>query len=817
MLHARTHTDGDFASHRASTTAPPGGGLSTGAAATSDPPPPVHAAADYHTLVLHGPMEHHSNILAWREASQTLVLEVEPDGAGRVDQKALETLLRQHASIPRKIGTFCAASNVTGVREDVDAITAQLHQHGALAFWDYAAAGPHTKIDMNPSREGVDRNALAKDAVFVSPHKYAGGPGSPGLLIVKKELLSNAVPVMPGGGTVFYVTGQWHRYIENPEEREEGGTPNILGIVRCGLVFQLQAAVGHAALEAREAKITRRVLQRLAPSDTIHVLGDTALPKEDAPGSGARLPIFAVMIKPAGSSRFLHWNFVAMLLNDLFGIQSRGGCLCAGPYGHRLLNIPPEAALALEEELLHKKELLRPGFVRISMSYEWTDGDVDYALRALEWVAAHGQRMLADYTFYADTGEYRHRTLRKQSPFRQWLHEISYASGKMEYPSFPASEAPDMEATFSAAEDALAALDAQHYGGGRAQVEPEVLLGLQSEALRGLRWFVGPADVEGQREREHVTSEGKGPGNNVALLPAFPMPVSREPANGAPAADVMPAADKGEAPAPACPLILMRGKRELAPSEMAPAAYVGEGEDGNSGDEDGDAVMGDVVPSDIDGVEGSQRSTRSRDGERKGEGEPPLKRATDTLQAQSRRSEGESSAETLNGGVARPYGKKKKKVEGEGKPSKYNPPSAARARQNQLFPKIPSNLIKPIGKAVREFGMIRAGDRVLLGLSGGKDSLSLLHALVRLQRTLPYRFELGAVTMDPQFPGFDPSPLIGYMKTLGIPYFFESQPLLEAAQKTKPSSICSWCSRMKRALWWQSGRAVSWGDVAGQL
>lgn len=169
-----------------------------------------------------------------------------PDEHGRVDREALRQLLLRYKSRPRRFGSFSAASNVTGVKEDVDAVTALLHQHGALAFWDYAAAASHTGVDMNPkpAESRYDHSLLAKDAVFVSTHKMPGGPGCPGMLLVKKQLLNNPVPSTPGGGAVFYVTGSDHRYLANLEEREEAGTPNILGAIRSGLVIQLMEAVG---------------------------------------------------------------------------------------------------------------------------------------------------------------------------------------------------------------------------------------------------------------------------------------------------------------------------------------------------------------------------------------------------------------------------------------------------------------------------------------------------------------------------------------------------------------------------------------------
>lgn len=185
------------------------------AASGTDQPDSV--AANKLPVVLVGPMEHHSNLLPWRE-SQCTVIEVPPDASGRADLTVLERLLRVHARAPLLVGSFSAAANVTGILERVHVITALLHRHGALAMWDYACAGPHVKIDMNPPGGA----AMAKDAVFLSPHKFPGGPGTPGLLVVKRSLVRDWLPQEPGGGTIHWVNSRGHEYLPTLEEREQG-------------------------------------------------------------------------------------------------------------------------------------------------------------------------------------------------------------------------------------------------------------------------------------------------------------------------------------------------------------------------------------------------------------------------------------------------------------------------------------------------------------------------------------------------------------------------------------------------------------------
>ena len=215
------------------------------------------ADADTTAVVFVGPWEHHSNLLPWRE-SLARVVQIGEDAAGGVDLASLETQLKLYSAggvgTGNKssasdegggkllMGSFSAGSNVTGALADIGAITALLHKYGALSFWDFAAAGPHVKIDMNPSGQGA---ADSLDGAFISPHKFVGGPQCPGVLVLKRHVFDlSEPPEQPGGGTVLYVTGATHRYLDNLEEREEAGTPAIVGAIRCGLVFQLAEAVG---------------------------------------------------------------------------------------------------------------------------------------------------------------------------------------------------------------------------------------------------------------------------------------------------------------------------------------------------------------------------------------------------------------------------------------------------------------------------------------------------------------------------------------------------------------------------------------------
>jgi len=385
-------------------------------------------------VVFVGPYEHHSNLVPWRECGCEVVMVPECPVAKTVDVAALDRALGspQYKNRPLKMGTFTAASNVTGKVCDVDRIAATLHRHGALAFFDYATAAPYASIDVNPPPSELypSPSLVAKDAVFLSPHKMFGGIGGPGVLVVKKRLVSQSnAPNRSGGGTVFYVTASHHRFLSNRVERYEGGTPNVIGIVRVGLAFLLKRKVEErykrirsgsgdscadsdapASLIEYEYATFERVstyLQRHAPNLVLLGSGD----------GGRHLPIFSFLIRHG--RRFLHFNYVCAVLNDVFGIQSRGGCQCSGPYSQRLLGltettiggdeVPNDRNRDIEDALLRFKEraeLVRPGYTRISLPFKGLRSEeVDYVMKALVWVSKHGWKLMPQYRCNHRTGE----------------------------------------------------------------------------------------------------------------------------------------------------------------------------------------------------------------------------------------------------------------------------------------------------------------------------------------------------------------------------------------------------------------------------
>jgi len=380
----------------------------------------AHIPDDERPVVFIGPYEHHSNELPWRESIAEVVT-IHETADGHIDADHLRAELERYAARPLKIGSFSAASNVTGIKTDVNGISTLLHEHGALAFWDYAACGPYVEIRMNG---GVDAGELAyKDAVFLSPHKFIGGPGTPGLLIARGDVLTNRVPDVPGGGTVMYVNPTEHRYLTDPAHREEGGTPAIIESIRAGLVFQLKEAVGTEVIEQHEDALLRRAVEAWRQEPTIEILGNL---------SARRLSIVSFVVRgPSGA--YLHHNFVVALLNDLFGIQTRGGCSCAGPYGHRLLGIDLEHSRRFEAQIADGCEGIKPGWVRVNFNYFLNDAVTDYIIEAVRMVARDGWKLLDDYTFDTASGLWHHKGGRIEPPLR--LHDVGYADdGSMTYP-----------------------------------------------------------------------------------------------------------------------------------------------------------------------------------------------------------------------------------------------------------------------------------------------------------------------------------------------------------------------------------------------
>jgi selenocysteine lyase/cysteine desulfurase len=418
-------------------------------------------------VVFLGPFEHHSNELPWRESIADVVT-IPEDRNGHVDLAALSEALAEYADRPLKIGSFSAASNVTGIMTDTTAVTALLHEHGALACWDFAAAAPYVEIDVA---------AGGFDAVFLSPHKFIGGPGTPGVLVASRStVLTNSVPHVVGGGTVAYVNQLEHRYLTDPAHREEAGTPAIIESIRAGLVFGLKEAVGVDTIRAVEDDFLRRAMTTWRAHPNIQILGNP---------DAERLSIISFTVKRPGG-RYLHHNAVVAILNDLFGIQSRGGCSCAGPYGHRLLGIDLEHSHEYEREIARGCEGIKPGWVRVNFNYFISDTVFRYIVEAVELVAEHGWKLVQHYRFSLDSGLWRHEDGAVEPPLR--LSDVRYApDGTFTYPRHD-DRAP--ESVLAEYLDEARALFASLPEADTIPQATDAALGVDLERLR---WFDLPA------------------------------------------------------------------------------------------------------------------------------------------------------------------------------------------------------------------------------------------------------------------------------------------------------------------------------------
>ncbi|PCJ93151.1 MAG: aminotransferase [Hyphomicrobiales bacterium] len=331
-------------------------------------------------VVLVGPYEHHSNILPWRESGADVIEIPEGEGGGP-DLKILKERLEFYRERPLIIGAFSAASNVTGIVSDVDAVTRLLRSYGALSCWDYAGGAPYLPIDMNPA-EGLE-----KDAVFLSPHKFPGGPGASGLLIIRNKMVRADKPTWPGGGSVSYVSPWGHDYLDSLTEREEAGTPNVLGDIRAALVFAIKAAVGTKFIKQRDEELSARAFAVWQKNPNIQIL---------APDASHRLPIFSFIMRD-DDGQIIHHGDVTRMLSDVYGIQARGGCACAGPYGHRLLGVERELSEQIRRSIAAGSDDDKPGWTRLNFSYLMDDKTVDFIIESVDDLARNNASQQALY------------------------------------------------------------------------------------------------------------------------------------------------------------------------------------------------------------------------------------------------------------------------------------------------------------------------------------------------------------------------------------------------------------------------------------
>ena len=583
-------------------------------------------------------------------------------------------------------------------------------------------------------------------------------------------------PTLPGGGTVFYVTEGHHRYLSNRVEREEGGTPNLIADVKLGLVLHLHSSVGASWIEEEELRLSAKIHERLSSIDRVVVLGRRN-------NRGRHLPIFSFLIR--FGDRFLHYKFVCALLNDLFGIQSRGGCSCAGPMSQDILGLSSDMNQAFELALLDKHEVLRPGYTRISFPYWTSEDEVNFVIEAVRFVAEHGWCFLPVYKYNPKTGEWAHLTRMTKFPERLWLSnfKIDEDSSKNRY------FAARMTCKFE---------DIIHEAGlllHEAKQNKELVYRLSQDGShddsdapvrKDLRWFAILGDVNKFTAKE--LSNLSGPLNPDSWLRNTEATAAKALTEESTAYARQRAAHKLAARSSA-------ERTERVPRYMEVTMKLGSPQTNITLSKNA-TVLQSSTASSQDKELALSAEYRSASSPKTESNEPALLMIPDlALHTGTIHIDHEKPADG-------------KLLPGQGATFAAN----ESARVKPVVP--PKKMMKLVGQAVKEWGMIQDGDRLLLGLSGGKDSLALLHILIALQKRAPVKFDIACCTVDPQTPSFDPSPLIPYVKSLGITYHYMSEPIIELAKtKMQGDSLCAFCARFKRGLLYSTCRTHGYNKL----
>lgn len=349
----------------------------------------LHLRPDERPIVFCTHMEHHSNQTSWLETICDMVI-IRPDEQGRVNLAELEVLLHQYRERPLKIAAITSGSNVTGILTPYYDIAELMHRHGGYCFVDFACTAPYIDIDMHPA------NPLQQlDAIYFSPHKFLGGPGAPGVLVFNRALYHNRIPDNPGGGTVLW-TNPWggHHYLDDIEAREDGGTPPILQTIRAALAIRLKEEMGVAQMLEREHELLELVWPAFDAIPGLDIL---------EPNARERLGVISFTLKD------LHYNLAVKMLNDLFGIQVRGGCACAGTYGHFLFGISQERSCEIVTKIDAGDLSEKPGWIRLSLHPTMTGEELRYILDGIRHLAENHRKYAADYEADYTHGTFRHR------------------------------------------------------------------------------------------------------------------------------------------------------------------------------------------------------------------------------------------------------------------------------------------------------------------------------------------------------------------------------------------------------------------------
>lgn len=335
-------------------------------------------------------MEHHSNQTSWLETICDVVI-IDPDDNGNVNLTHFAELLETYKERKLKIASVTACSNVTGAKSPYKTIAKMIHREGGFCFVDFACSAPYVQIDMRP-----DDNEEKLDAIFFSPHKFLGGPGTSGILIFDKELYHNAIPDNPGGGTVAW-TNPWgeHMYHDDIESREDGGTPPFMQVIKTAMCVRLKENMNVSKILEREKEIIKYIFERFDKLVNVHLLADNIRD---------RLGVFSFYIDG------LHHDLGVKMFNDRFGIQMRSGCSCAGTYGHYLLHINRERSKEIIQKINNRNYFIKPGWIRMSIHPSMTNTEITEIMDAIELMSNNFNEWSKDYEYNQDQNMFVHRT-----------------------------------------------------------------------------------------------------------------------------------------------------------------------------------------------------------------------------------------------------------------------------------------------------------------------------------------------------------------------------------------------------------------------
>ena len=353
-------------------------------------------------------MEHHSNQTSWLETIADVEI-IKSDENGNVDLKWFRNLLEQFKHRKNKVAAVTACSNVTGIQTPYHEIAKLIHEYEGLCFVDFACSAPYININMHPQEKGTHL-----DAIYFSPHKFLGGPGTPGVLIFNKKTYTNRIPDQPGGGTVVYSNPRKvHEYVTNIEQREDGGTPPFLQGIKVAMCVRLKEQMGVENILKREEEILRIIFARFSTMKNVEVLEGNIK---------RRLGVISFIVNGA------HYNLIVKMLNDRFGIQTRGGCSCAGTYGHMLLHVDKNRSYEILNLIRSRNLLCKPGWIRLSFHPTMTNAEIDFIMDAIELTVSHFQEWMKDYTYDPELNEFSFKGIwaKQQNRVEDWFNVCNW-------------------------------------------------------------------------------------------------------------------------------------------------------------------------------------------------------------------------------------------------------------------------------------------------------------------------------------------------------------------------------------------------------